>query len=302
MRTPFAHSQPSLRHSSEPGRPTRPCGRLPCVSRRPRAWRDRFRCRRITTAGPGERCTGAVRAGPDAYVGSFGVLYEHLLEAIAADVIAEHDATTETDSSGAGSRLKRLTDGGVAASSSDGTAIETAVEDVAGRTLSTLRATLVDQQVGLQAYDEAREEQLEAYEAELAEKEATIEEYESQLEEYEETIESYEADLEEREDVRADITDARGNIQRTLESISESTDRVNSGAQTVDSISSEQSESMSEVAREVSGLSATVEEIASNAEEVSATSEQAEEIAGTTTATAEEAIDKMEGVQEPPAK
>lgn len=39
-------------------------------------------------------------AGPDAYLGSFGVIYEELLEAIAADVTAEYEAT-ETESSSA---------------------------------------------------------------------------------------------------------------------------------------------------------------------------------------------------------
>lgn len=51
-------------------------------------------------------------AGPDAYLGSFGVIYEELLEAIAADVTAEYEATETESSSAAGWYMRSRTEKG----------------------------------------------------------------------------------------------------------------------------------------------------------------------------------------------
>jgi heme-based aerotactic transducer len=172
--------------------------------------------------------------GPEVYLGAYSTYYGHTIEAIADEAVDSTDSKRE------------------------------AVDHVVEHAMSLLKLLNLDQQVAMDTY-------IDAYNQEVQETVA----------EQEQLMSSVEEELEEPTE----------ELRQSAESVADSIEEVSNYV-------GEQTDAMDEVSSEVADMSATVEEIASTASGVARTSEHTEDLATDGRESAEEAIDGMTAIDD----
>jgi heme-based aerotactic transducer len=172
--------------------------------------------------------------GPEVYLGAYSSYYGHTMDVVADEAVEKTDSKRE------------------------------AVDHVVEHAMSLLKLFNLDQQVAMDTYIHAYNEQVQ-----------------ETVEEQEELMKSVEEDLEEPTD------DLRQSAENVAESVEEVSNYVG-----------EQTDAMDEVSSEIADMSATVEEIASTASGVASTSERTEDLATDGRESAEEAIEGMNAIDD----